>query len=234
MLHTGRHQPVQQGHEVVLSPDGGGVKALAQGLLDHFLVVDDAAALDTEGEAVHLAVDLGHIALRLGDPGLVGQVRRLLLRQGNDVGGVQNGQRGGIARVVQADHLGVGGIAVGDGHDLHMDAGLLLVGRRHLHQSGLDLRLGVEQGDAGAAEGRVILKGVHRHIDGLHHFHRVGVVRVAGKAESASGQQSGHQSGRKTQRKESGRCVFLHCLSSCFLFSLTFWQKTYKNRLCNR
>ena len=220
MLHAGFHQPVQQGHKVVLGPDGGGIKGLAQGLLDDFLVVDDAAALNTEREAVHFAVDFSGIALCLGDPGLVGQVSRLFLSQGDDVSGVQNGQRGGITRVVQADYFGIGGVAVSDGHDFHVYTGLFLEGRRHFHQSGLDLGLGVEQGDVGAAQGRVVLKGVHRHIDGLHRFHRVRVVRIAGKAEPASRQHSSHQGSRKTQRNEFGQCVFLHCLSSCFLFFL--------------
>ena len=106
--HAASDQLVDQSLEVSSGLDGGGVEVLAGDVLDSVSVVDDTTSLDTDGEAVDLAIN-GDSLRGLLNPLLAAQVQSVLSAQGVDVFGVNHGDDVGIVCSVLGSHVSCDG-----------------------------------------------------------------------------------------------------------------------------
>ena len=147
-FHAALFALLDDGLEIIGSLDGSGIKVLAGRVLDRVGIVDDAAGLDADRESVGLAVDRD--CLRgIGHPVLIAQIQRVLGCQRVDVLGVNHGDGVGLIRGIPGCQMcgnGIRGIV-----DLYRNSLLLGILGRLLLELVLDLHLGVEDGDAGAA-----------------------------------------------------------------------------------
>ena len=94
-LHTALLALLDDGLEIIGGLDGGGVKVLAGRVLDGVGIVDDAAGLDADREAIDLAVN-GDGLCGVCHPVLVAEVKRVLSCQRIDVLGVDHGNGVGL------------------------------------------------------------------------------------------------------------------------------------------
>ena len=148
--HAARHQLVKKSLEISSRLDRSRIKVFAGDILDGIGIVDDAARLDADREAIYLVVN-GDGLGRLACPVFTGQIQRMLRSQGIDILRVHHGNGvrliGGISRGQMSSDRVTGII----GFDIHtLLFGILC---RFLLQLVLDLHLGVEDRDRNAAAG---------------------------------------------------------------------------------
>ena len=163
-LHAAVLELLDQALEGVKGLVVGRVELLAGDGLDGVRVVHQAAGLDADREAEHLAAHgdgLGGVA----DPVLIAQVDGMVGAEGVDVLGVDHRQH---VRVVGGVAGGqVGGNRIAGEVDLGLDAGLLRVLLGHVLELGLDLGLRVEDGQRiGVPAGASATTAGGQHADG--------------------------------------------------------------------
>ena len=178
-FHAGLRQLIQKCRKLIHGRNRQRIEFPSQRFFNH------RAAFNTEREAIYLSIHLCQITFHLRSPGLSRQINRFFLSQRDHIGSIQNCHSRRRPRVIHADNLGIRRIPIRNRHNLHVDSRFLLIFLRHLRQSHLYLRLGIQKRDFRTRQRRIIFKRIHRRVNRLFLYHLIRIIRITGKSKSA-------------------------------------------------